>query len=106
MMEVLSMYVIEKLLKDPGLGSKKEIERLADEVLALRQENAKLRDLARWRSIKDELPPKRDGYMVADVANPNDTNWWADFWNGKTWTTEGDGVWTHWKPLGPLPGEE
>lgn len=58
-----------------------------------------------WRDIKIELPPKPGGYIVADMAVPEETNWWADFWDGKTWQVEGDGVWTHWRPIGSLPGE-
>ena len=60
-----------------------------------------------WRDIKIELPPKPGGYIVADmnVAGLKETNWWADFWDGKTWQVEGDDIWTHWRPIGPLPGE-
>jgi len=41
-----------------------------------------------------------------NVAGLKETNWWADFWDGKTWQVEGDDIWTHWRPLGPLPGGE
>ncbi len=40
-----------------------------------------------------------------NVAGLKETNWWADYWDGKTWQVEGDDIWTHWRPLGPLPGE-
>lgn len=86
--------------------SDKDSDHMLLELQEARAEVDRLRNSTKWRDFCEEKPPVPGGYMVADVSDPKEKNWWSDFWNGTTWQVEGDGVWTHWRPIGPLPGGE
>jgi len=76
----------------------------ADEKIAeLESENAKMRDLLRWRDAYGEPPTEEGIYLVINNDFDGGTSIHATYWKGK-WPI-GFTV-PYWRPIGPLPGGE
>ena len=67
----------------------------------LMAEVERLRDLLRWRDAKSE-PPQKDGRYF--VISWNEL-FGSDFYSVETGWDHRFMGWTHWRPIGPLPGE-
>lgn len=66
---------------------------------ATKAENAKLRDLLRWRDAWGEPPTEHGNYLVHRYAFYGDSAIMTLHWNG-SWPMRAI---THWRPIGPLP---
>ena len=73
---------------------------LANRCVKLESENAKLRELLRWRNTESEVPEENEFCLVIvkGSAWPNVIRYSGTF----PWSQS---VITHWRPIGPLPKE-
>jgi hypothetical protein len=69
------------------------------ELQEARAEIDRLRELLRWREIGKQFPEESGAYIVA-----NNTNCFLDYYSkaAKVWSSK---YYSHWRPIGPLPGE-
>lgn len=78
--------------------------RASDECVGckLKAENAKLRDLLRWRDTAKELPTQDGPYLVMSTSSEFPI---VNYWHSELsdWTV---GPWQYWRPLGPVVGDE
>jgi hypothetical protein len=75
---------------------------LADRCAELESENAKLRDLLRWRDAWGEPPTEHGEYLVQRYEFYGGAELMTLHWNGN-WPLRAI---SHWRPIGPLPGGE
>jgi len=74
---------------------------LADRCAELEAENAKLRDLLRWRDAWGEPPTEHGEYLVQRYEFYGGAELMTLHWNGN-WPLRAI---SHWRPIGPLPKE-
>lgn len=90
----------EQLYNDgKQMSNLQRIHELEEMVSNLEDDNAKLRDLLRWRNVQDEIPNEGEVVVVAmrGMAWPNILPVTANFFTSS--------IATHWRPIGPLPKE-
>ena len=77
----------------------RDADHMLSELQEARAEIDRLMELLRWREIRKEFPEESGAYIVA-----NNTNCFMDYYskNGKVWSSK---HYSHWRPIGPLPGE-
>ena len=75
---------------------------LADRCAELEAENAKLRDLLRWRKWPEEKPTDEANFLVVDKHGLFSVKYWYedDAWLWSELVENG----SCWRPIGPLPG--
>jgi hypothetical protein len=76
------------------------------QIARLIQENAKLRDLLRWRKWPEEKPKKDGDYLCADSGRIFVAGFADGFWAEDYGTDELLAKVQYWRPIGPLPGGE
>jgi len=95
--------------KWPGDETDEEIQATMDAmdpVKQLREENAKLRELLRWRKWPEEKPVNSGRYLVLTDGSTDIGNH-LSYWSRTvaSWSTKDAGI-AFWRPIGPLPGGE
>ncbi len=74
------------------------------QIARLIQENARLKDLLRWRDAETEKPESSGRYLVATDGSTDISEHIAYYSPLIGWSTKDAGIgW--WRPIGPLPGE-
>lgn len=73
---------------------------LLNSCFRLEKENNQLREMLRWRCVKKEPPEKKGKYYTVSWNGLPKYDWFypESGWDCKDWR------WTHWRPIGPLPG--
>ncbi len=79
------------------------LSKVGSKIGDLEAENAELRDQLRWRDIKTESPTSDGRYLIVGEIGYVASDYFT-LANG--WTHKEMMLWTHWRPIGPLPGGE
>lgn len=74
---------------------------LIEEVSQLRERVRELEDLLRWRDAEKEPPESLQKCLLLD---PDAGAVEVAYWHGDFFSYRGLFNWTHWRPIGPLPG--